>query len=63
MQIQGQTFRNKECRSGLWRRRLSQEGETLERNDGKLNADDFPLVVAAERPVRFPGCMAKYSRQ
>lgn len=39
----------------MWRRRPSQEGETQERDGGKLNAYDFPLVVAAERPVRFPG--------
>lgn len=61
--MQGQAFRNKECRSGLRRRRLFQEGENQERDCGKLNAYEFPLVAAAERPVRFPGYMAKYSRQ
>lgn len=63
MQMQGQALRKKECRSGLWRRRLSQEGENQERDCGKLNAYEFLLVAAAEGLVRFPGYMAKYSRQ
>lgn len=63
MQIQGQALKNKECRSGWWRRRLSQERENQGRGCGKRNAYEFPLVAAAEGPVRFPGCMAKYSRQ
>lgn len=42
---------------------MSQEGETQERDCGKLNAYEFPLAAAAEKPVRVPGYIAKYSRQ